>query len=378
MMNIPFNKPAITGKEIDYIKETMKQRKFAGDGEFTEKCSEMLEGLISAPKVLLTTSGSTALDMCAILSNVGPGDEVIVPSFTFVTSANAFALRGADIVFVDIEVDTLNIDPDQVEKAITEKTKVIVVVHYAGISCDMDKIMDIAKRHNLLVVEDAAQAVLGKYKDKYLGTIGDLAAFSFHETKNIQCGEGGALVINNEKFSERAEIIREKGTNRKMFFQGLVDKYTWVDLGSSLLPSELNAAFLYAQLENAEKITADRIKTWNRYLNGLKDLEEKGFLDLPKIPEYSEHNGHIFYIKLNKSDLRGELIKYLKENNISAIFHYIPLHSSDAGSKFGRFYSEDKNTSKESERLLRLPLYYEMKEEECDRVIEYVIKFFNK
>ncbi|MGV1060032.1 dTDP-4-amino-4,6-dideoxygalactose transaminase [Clostridium perfringens] len=374
---INFNIPPYVGKEADYILEVIKEnRKLCGDGPFTKRCNEWFEKNFHINKTLLTTSCTHALEMAAILSDIKPGDEVIAPSFTFVSTVNAFVLRGAKIVFVDIRPDTMNINEELIENAITEKTKVIVPVHYAGVACKMDKIIEIAKKYNLIVVEDAAQAVNAKYKDRYLGTIGDFGCFSFHETKNYSMGEGGALLIKNKNFIERAEIIREKGTDRSKFFRGQIDKYSWVDMGSSFLPSELNAAYLYAQLEVADEINNDRLNSWNLYLNGLNELEKKGLIELPFIPKDCKHNAHMFYIKVRDLEERSSLIKYLKEKNILSVFHYIPLHSSKAGKNFGRFNGEDIYTTKESERLLRLPLYYGIEKEKIYYIIESIKKYF--
>lgn len=376
---INFNVPPFVGKELKYIEEAIKEnRKLCGDGPFTKKCNKWFEEKFNIPKALLTTSCTHALEMAAILSDIKPGDEVIAPSYTFVSTVNAFVLRGAKIVFVDIRPDTMNINEDLIEEAITEKTKVIVPVHYAGVACEMDKIMDIARRYNLYVVEDAAQAIMSTYKGKALGSIGDFGCYSFHETKNYSMGEGGAILIQNENFIDRAEIIREKGTDRSKFFRGQVDKYSWVDMGSSFLPSELNVAYLYAQLEEAEKINEDRLKSWNLYYEGLKELEVKGLIELPFIPEGCEHNAHMFYIKCKDLDERSKLIEYLKENNILSVFHYIPLHSAKAGIEFGRFHGEDIYTTKESERLLRLPMYYGMEKECITYIINKVKKYYNK
>ena len=374
---INFNVPLCVGKEGKYLEEVVKQnRKLCGDGLFTKKCSQWFEKNFSTKKALLTTSCTHALEMAAILCGINSGDEIIVPSYTFVSTANAFVLRGAKIVFVDIRPDTMNIDENLIEAAITEKTKAIVPVHYAGVACEMDKIMEIAKKYNLYVIEDAAQGVMATYKGKALGTIGDIGCYSFHETKNYIMGEGGAILINNNKFIERAEIIREKGTDRSKFFRGEVDKYSWVDLGSSFLPSELNAAYLYAQLEEADNINKKRLNIWNRYYDGLIELKNKGALELPNIPEGCNHNAHMFYIKVKNLDERTKLINYLKEKDIMSVFHYIPLHSSKAGIHFGRFNGEDNFTTKESERLLRLPLYYDLKLEEVNLIIETIKKFF--
>lgn len=372
----PFNVPPFIGKELDYVKEAMeKNHKICGDGPFTKKCSKWMEEKFLVEKVLLTTSCTHALEMAAILAEIKEGDEVITTSFTFVSTVNAFVLRGAKIVFVDIRPDTMNIDENLIENAITEKTKVIVPVHYAGVACEMDKIMEIAKKYKLIVVEDAAQGVMSKYKERALGTIGDFGCFSFHETKNYSMGEGGALLIRNNNFSERAEIIREKGTDRSKFFRGQVDKYTWVDMGSSYLPSELNAAYLYAQLENANEINENRLKSWNIYNKNLKELEDKKILELPRIPKECTHNAHMFYIKCKDLEERSKLIEFLKENEVSSVFHYIPLHTAEAGKRFGRFNGKDIFTTKESEKLLRLPMYYGLKEEEivytCDKLKEF-------
>ena len=376
---IPFNIPPYVGKELEYVKEAMeKNRKICGDGLFTKKCSEWMENKFNVEKVLLTTSCTHATEMTAILTDIKEGDEVIAPSFTFVSTVNPFVLRGAKIVFVDINPKTMNMDENLIEVAITEKTKAILPVHYAGVACNMDKIMEIAKKYNLIVIEDAAQGMMAEYKGKPLGTIGDYGCFSFHETKNYSMGEGGALLINNKENIETAEIIREKGTNRSRFFRGQVDKYTWVDKGSSYLPSELNAAYLYAQLENADIIYNDRMNTWNKYKESLQELEDKNLIELQYIPEDCKHNAHMFYIKCKDLDERTNLINFLKENNINAVFHYIPLHSAEAGIKFGRFHGEDKYTTKESERLLRLPLYYGLKKEEIELVVTKIKEFYGK
>ena len=375
---IPFNIPPYVGKELEYVKEAMeKNRKICGDGPFTKKCSEWMENKFNVEKVLLTTSCTHATEMTAILTDIKEGDEVIAPSFTFVSTVNPFVLRGAKIVFIDINPKTMNIDENLIEAAITEKTKAILPVHYAGVACNMDKIMEIAKKYNLIVIEDAAQGVMSEYKGKPLGTIGDYGCFSFHETKNYSMGEGGALLINNKENVEKAEIIREKGTNRSRFFRGQVDKYTWVDKGSSYLPSELNAAYLYAQLEKADIIYNDRMNTWNKYKELLQELENKNLIELQYIPEDCKHNAHMFYIKCKDLDERTNLINFLKENNINAVFHYIPLHSAEAGLKFGRFHGEDKYTTKESERLLRLPLYYGLKEEDVKYVASKIKEFYD-
>lgn len=372
---ISFNIPPYTGREIEYIKKAIDNKKICGDGEFTQKCDSWIEKNTGCMKSLLTTSCTQALEMAALLANIHPGDEVIMPSYTFVSTANAFVLRGARIVFIDIRPDTLNIDESLIEGAITEKTRAIVPVHYAGVACEMDTIMEIAKRHELLVIEDAAQGVMAKYKGKALGSIGDFGCFSFHETKNYSMGEGGAILIRDENFVESAEIIREKGTNRNRFLRGQVDKYTWVSEGSSYLPSDMNAAYLYAQLEEADKINQDRLTNWNLYYKELSDLAKQGAIELPHIPEECQHNAHMFYIKTTNRETRDSFIRYLKESDIQAVFHYVPLHSSQAGRKFGRFHGEDIYTTSESEKLLRLPMYYGMKGENVLEVI-YCIKHF--
>ncbi|CDE90975.1 putative uncharacterized protein [Clostridium sp. CAG:389] len=373
---IGFNIPIYMDESINCIKKAAENRKICGDGEFTKKCSKLMEEKFNAQKILLTTSCTSALEMAAILLDIQPGDEVILPSYTFVSTADAFVMVGAKIVFVDINPKTMNIDENKIEEAITSKTKAIVVVHYAGISPDMDRIMKIAKEHNLKVVEDSAQGVMAKYKDKYLGTIADLGCYSFHETKNYSMGEGGAIVINDPELIERAEIIREKGTNRNKFFRGEIDKYTWVDYGSSYLPSELNCAYLYPQLKDAEMINNDRLTSWNYYKDGLKELEKDGCITLQYVPEYSEHNAHMFYIKAKNLEERTMLIEYLKSKGIQAIFHYIPLHTSPAGMRFGRFFGEDKYTTSESEKLVRLPMYYGLTRKEQDEVINAIKEFY--
>ena len=376
MNNIPFNIPPYVGTEDKYIQEVISNRKICGDGEFTKKCNTKLEEITGTKKALITTSGTSALEMAAILADIQPGDEVIMPSYTFVSTANAFVLRGAKIVFVDIRPDTMNIDETLIEDAITEKTKAIVPVHYAGVACEMDTICDIAKRHNLIVIEDAAQGVMSWHKGKALGSIGDYGCYSFHETKNYSSGEGGAVLVNHSKYVERAEIIREKGTNRTKFFRGQVDKYTWVDIGSSYLQSELNCAYLYAQIENPDIINNNRMKSWNLYYELLKSLAENGYLELPIVPEGCTHNAHMFYIKVKDLSERTKMLSYLKENGIGAVFHYIPLHSSPAGQQFGRFQGEDRYTTKESERLLRLPMFYGLKNEEISNIAEKINEFF--
>ncbi|MGJ0353792.1 dTDP-4-amino-4,6-dideoxygalactose transaminase [Aliarcobacter cryaerophilus] len=376
---IPFNKPPYTGNEEKYILESIKSSKISGDGEFTKKCHKWFEEKLECKKALLTTSCTHALEMAAILLDIKEGDEVIMPSYTFVSTANAFVLRGAKIVFVDIRPDTMNIDETKIEEAITSKTKVIVPVHYAGVACEMDTIMDIAKRYNLFVVEDAAQGMMSTYKGKALGTIGHLGAFSFHETKNYtSAGEGGLLIINDENFVQRAEIIREKGTNRSLFFRGMVDKYSWVDIGSSYLMNDVSAAYLWGNLEKADKINQNRLNSWQKYYDGLKELENRGFIELPKIPDGCVQNAHMFYIKVKDLEERTTLLEHLKENGINAVFHYVPLHSAPAGEKFGRFEGDDNFTTKESERLIRLPMYYGLGNDEINKVIGVVNEFFGK
>ncbi len=374
---IPFNVPPCVGTEIDYIKDAIANHKICGDGSYTKKCNAWLEKKTGAAKVLLTTSCTHATEMAALLCDIKPGDEVIMPSFTFVSTADAFVLRGATVVFVDIRPDTMNIDETKIEAAITDKTVAIVPVHYAGVACEMDTIMDIAKRHNLKVVEDAAQGVMSTYKGQALGTIGDYGAFSFHETKNYSMGEGGALLIKNDSDTELAEIIREKGTNRAKFFRGQIDKYTWVEAGSSYLPSELNAAYLYGQLEKADEIFDDRMNSWNKYYAEFKELADAGKIELPTIPSDCEHNAHMFYLKCKDLEERTALISYAKENDILMVFHYIPLHTAPAGQKYGRFDGEDVYTTKESERLVRLPLYYGLTDEDHAKVVKCVKDFYN-
>ena len=373
---INFNVPPFTGKETEYIMEAVKAQKICGDGQFTKKCNEWLEGKTGSKKVLLTTSCTHATELAALLAEVKAGDEVIMPSYTFVSTADAFVLRGAVPVFVDIRPDTMNIDETKIEAAITDKTVGIVPVHYAGVACEMDTIMDIAKRHNLWVIEDAAQGIMSTYKGKALGTFGEFGCFSFHETKNYSMGEGGALLIRDEKYIEDAEIIREKGTNRSKFYRGQIDKYTWVNYGSSYLPSDMNAAYLWAQLEMAEEINNWRIGIWNQYKEELTVLQEKGVIELPTVPKDCVHNAHMFYIKAKDIEERTELETFLKENGIWAVFHYIPLHAAPAGKKYGRFHGEDVYTTKESERLLRLPLYYGLKAEEVSYICEKVKEFY--
>lgn len=373
---IPFNIPPVVGKEMEYIGQAIVNQKICGDGEFTKKCNAWFEKKTKTQKALLTTSCTHALEMAAILADIKEGDEVIMPAFTFVSTADAFVMRGAKIVFVDIRPDTMNIDENLIESAISSKTKAIVPVHYAGVACEMDKILKIAEKYNLFVIEDAAQGVMSTYKGQALGSIGDFGCYSFHETKNYSCGEGGAILIKNDKDIERAEIIREKGTNRSKFWRGQVDKYTWVDLGSSYLPSELNAAYLYAQLEQAEEINNHRLFLWNLYNELLQNLKESGKIELPTIPEGCVHNAHMFYIKTKDIEERSKLIDFLRESNIGAVFHYIPLHTSPAGIKFGSFHGNDIYTTVESERLLRLPMYYSLTEQNIQYVIKKIEEFY--
>ena len=375
-MRISFNRPPFVGKETEYIKEAVeKNGMICGDGPFTKKCSQWMKERFQTKNVLLTTSCTHALEMAAFLADIQPGDEVIMPSYTFVSTADAFVLRGATCVFVDIRPDTMNIDETKIEEAITEKTKAIVPVHYAGVSCAMDEIMAIAKKYNLIVVEDAAQGVNAFYKGKALGTIGDFGCYSFHETKNYSMGEGGAILFQDDRYLEPAEILREKGTNRSQYFRGQIDKYTWVGYGSSYLPSDMNAAYLWAQLEEADKINDKRLSIWNFYHEELKELEDKGVLERPYIPEYATHNAHMYYIKVKDLRVRTKLLAYLKERGILSVFHYVPLHSATAGKKFGRFHGEDVYTTKESERLCRLPMYYSLSLEEAAEVVKALKEF---
>ena len=374
---IPFNKPPLTGNEEQYIVASIKSSKISGDGEYTQKCHKWFEKELHCKKALLTTSCTHALEVTALLLDIKDGDEVIMPSYTFVSTANAFVLRGAKIVFVDIRPDTMNIDESKIERAITDKTKVIVPVHYAGVACEMDDIMNIAKRHGLYVVEDAAQGMMSSYKGKALGTIGHLGTFSFHETKNYtSAGEGGLLIVNDEQFIERAEIIREKGTNRSQFFRGMVDKYSWVDIGSSYLMNDMSAAYLWGQLEMADKINNDRLDSWNTYKEGLQGLEDKGLMTLPSIPNDCIHNAHMFYIKVKDIAIRSNLIEHLKNDGIMSVFHYVPLHSAPAGLKYSIFNGKDEFTTIESERLIRLPLYFDISIVECNKVINALQRFF--
>lgn len=374
---IPFNKPPVTGNESQFIQQVLTSNKMSGDGPFGKRCQEWFEKNLPTKKALLTPSCTAALELAAILIDIKPGDEVIMPSYTFVSTANAFVLRGAKIVFVDVRPDTMNIDEKLIEAAITERTKAIVPVHYAGVGCDMDVIMQLAEKYNLFVIEDAAQGMMSSYNGKALGTIGHIGAFSFHETKNYTSGgEGGLLLINDEQFKHRAEVIREKGTNRSQFFRGMVDKYQWVDIGSSYLPSELQGAYLWGQLESVELINSNRLSTWNRYYDGFKALATAEKVELAFIPDNCIHNAHMFYLKVANLDERTALIEFLKAKDIMAAFHYVPLHSAKAGKDFGYFHGNDVHTTRESERLVRLPLWYSMSEIEVNTVIDAVNEFY--
>ena len=375
---INFNEPTLIGKELVYIKDAViVQHMLCGDGKYTRKCDKWIEDNTGVSKAMLTTSCTHALEIAALLCEIKEGDEVIMPSYTFCSTADAFVLRGAKVVFVDIRPDTMNINEDLIEEAITDKTKAIIPVHYAGVGCEMDKIMAIAAKYNLKVIEDAAQGVKASYKGKALGSIGDYGCFSFHETKNYCMGEGGAILLRDPDMIEEAEIIREKGTNRSKFFRGQIDKYTWVDKGSSYLPSELNAAYLWAQLEDADAILNDRMTKWNHYWDLLSSNDVlKDRIELPYIPDYCEHNAHMFYIKTKDLDERTRLIAYLREHGVNAVFHYVPLHSAEAGHKYGRFSGEDVYTTKESERLLRLPLHYNLKDYEIDLICDLINMFY--
>lgn len=376
---IDFNVPPYVGTEMKYVEEAVaKNHKICGDGPFTHRCHDWLEKRTGTVKALLTTSCTHATELAALLADIKEGDEVIMPSFTFVSTADAFVLRGGVPVFVDIRPDTMNIDEEKIEAAITDRTRAIVPVHYAGVSCEMDKILELAEKYHLFVIEDAAQGILSNYKGKMLGTIGDFGCYSFHETKNYSMGEGGALLIRDAKYVERAEIIREKGTDRAKFFRGQIDKYTWVDAGSSYLPGDMNAAYLMAQLDQADMILKDRMRSWNLYEELLRPLSDQGKIELPFIPDGCEHNAHMFYIKTKDLQKRTELIAYLKEHDIQAVFHYIPLHSAPAGKRFGRFHGEDIYTTKESERLLRLPMFYGLKEEQVRYITEQIIDFYRQ
>jgi len=373
---IPFNKPPFVGKELDYIREAVQNGQICGDGDFNRRCHAWLEKHTGTAKALLTTSCTHALEMAAFLCEIKPGDEVIMPSFTFVSTANAFALRGATIVFVDIRPDTMNLDETRIEAAITSKTKAIVPVHYGGVSCEMATINAIAKKYHLYVVEDAAQGMMATYHDRALGTLGDFGCFSYHETKNYSMGEGGALLIKDKTFANRAEIIREKGTNRCQFHRGEVDKYTWVELGSSYLPSELNAAYLFAQLEVADQILENRMRSWNTYYKAFQLLAEAGLVELPVIPPHCKHNAHLFYLKLRDHETRTRFLRHMVDNGILAVFHYVPLHSAPAGKCYGRFHGEDRYTTNESGRLARLPLYYGLSKADQEYIIREVLSFF--
>lgn len=373
---INFNVPPYTGKEIEYMKEAVQNQKICGDGPFTKKCSEWIEAKTGTAKCLLTTSCTHATELAALLADIKEGDEVILPSYTFVSTADAFVLRGAKAVFVDIRPDTMNIDETLIEDAVTDRTRVIAPVHYAGVGCEMDVIMDIADRHHLMVVEDAAQAIMASYKGKALGTFGDFGCFSFHETKNFSMGEGGALLIRDKRYVEKAEIFREKGTDRSKYFRGEVDKYRWQDYGSSYLPSDMNAAYLYAQLELADEITQARMNRWNQYRELLAPLADEGRIELPYIPPHCKHNAHMFYIKTKDMEERTRLDAFLKERGVYAVFHYIPLHSAPAGRKYGRFHGEDRYTTRESERLFRLPMFYTLTEDEVTYITDQVKAFY--
>ncbi len=374
---IHFNVPAFVGTEFLYMKEAVENHKICGDGSFTKKCNEWLEKRFNAQKVMLTGSGTAALEMAALMCGIKPGDEVILPSYTFSSTATAFVLAGATLVFVDIRPDTMNIDEKKIEKAITDKTKVICVVHYAGVACEMDTIMKLAKKYNILVVEDAAQGVMSTYNGNALGTIGDFGCYSFHETKNYSMGEGGAIVINNKNYNEKAEIIREKGTNRAQFFRGQVAKYNWVDYGSSYLPSDLNAAYLWAQLQSADDINYNRLETWESYNKAFKPLADSGIIKLPFIPDGCVHNAHMYYIKCKDLHTRQTYIEFMKKNNVLCVFHYVPLHSAPAGLKFGRFDGIDEHTTSDSDCLVRLPMYYNIAPEDLKFVIDKTLEFFS-
>ncbi len=376
-MKIPFNRPPYTGNEDKHVLTAMRSDKISGDGDYARRCQSWFEEKLSCTKAMLTPSCTQALEMAALLIDIEPGDEVIMPSYTFVSTANAFVLRGARIVFVDVRPDTMNINAELIEAAITNRTRAIVPVHYAGVACDMDAIMAIAQRHELYVIEDAAQGMMATYKDRPLGSFGHLATYSFHETKNYTSGgEGGLLIINDDQFISRAEILQEKGTNRNQFFRGEVDKYSWVDVGSSYLPSEIQSAYLWGQIELAEEIHKNRLQTWNRYRNAFEALAKAGSVSLPFIPAECQHNGHMFYLKLSNLEERAALISHLSERDVHAVFHYVPLHSSIAGQKFGRFHGEDRYTTSESDRLVRLPMWYGMKNEEIEQIIQAVDTFF--
>ena len=375
-MRINFNVPPFTGREMIYIKQAVDAQKICGDGQFTVKCNKWIEDKTDCEKALLTTSCTHATELAALLANIGPGDEVIMPSYTFVSTADAFVLRGATPVFVDIRPDTMNIDEKLIEDAVTEHTKAIVPVHYAGVGCEMDVIMDIAGRHNLMVIEDAAQGIMSTYKGQALGAIGDMGCFSFHETKNFSMGEGGALLMKDSRFIEDAEIFREKGTDRSKFFRGQVDKYRWVNYGSSYLPSDMNAAYLWAQLELADEITKARMDRWNQYDALLRDLADKGLIEQPFVPDYCTHNAHMYYIKVRDLEQRGDFINFMKSKDVLTVFHYVPLHTAPAGLKYGRFHGEDNFTTRESDRLVRLPMYYALTEDDVNYICECVHEYF--
>lgn len=375
-MRINFNVPPFTGREMIYIKQAVDAQKICGDGQFTAKCNKWIEDKTGCEKALLTTSCTHATELAALLTDIRSGDEVIMPSYTFVSTADAFVLRGATPVFVDIRPDTMNIDETLIEDAITEHTKAIVPVHYAGVGCEMDVIMDIARRHNLMVIEDAAQGIMSTYKGQALGAIGDMGCFSFHETKNFSMGEGGALLMKDARFIENAEIFREKGTDRSKFFRGQVDKYRWVNYGSSYLPSDMNAAYLWAQLELADEITKARMDRWNQYDVLLRDLADKGLIEQPFVPDYCTHNAHMYYIKVRDLEQRGDFINFMKSKDVLTVFHYVPLHSAPAGLKYGRFHGEDNFTTRESDRLVRLPMYYALTEDDVNYICECVHEYF--
>ena len=375
-MRINFNVPPFTGREMIYIKQAVDAQKICGDGQFTAKCNKWIEDKSGCEKALLTTSCTHATELAALLADIRPGDEVIMPSYTFVSTADAFVLRGATPVFVDIRPDTMNIDETLIEDAINERTKAIVPVHYAGVGCEMDVIMDIARRHNLMVIEDAAQGIMSTYKGQALGAIGDMGCFSFHETKNFSMGEGGALLMKDSRFIEDAEIFREKGTDRSKFFRGQVDKYRWVNYGSSYLPSDMNAAYLWAQLELADEITKARMDRWNQYDALLRDLADKGLIEQPFVPDYCTHNAHMYYIKVRDLEQRGDFINFMKSKDVLTVFHYVPLHTAPAGLKYGRFHGEDNFTTRESDRLVRLPMYYALTEDDVNYICECVHEYF--
>ena len=375
-MRINFNVPPFTGREMIYIKQAVDAQKICGDGQFTAKCNKWIENKTGCEKALLTTSCTHATELAALLADIRPGDEIVMPSYTFVSTADAFVLRGATPVFVDIRPDTMNIDETLIEDAITEHTKAIVPVHYAGVGCEMDVIMDIAECHNLMVIEDAAQGIMSTYKGQALGAIGDMGCFSFHETKNFSMGEGGALLMKDSRFIEDAEIFREKGTDRSKFFRGQVDKYRWVNYGSSYLPSDMNAAYLWAQLELADEITKARMDRWNQYDALLRDLADKGLIEQPFVPDYCTHNAHMYYIKVRDLEQRSDFINFMKSKDVLTVFHYVPLHTAPAGLKYGRFHGEDNFTTRESDRLVRLPMYYALTEDDVNYICECVHEYF--